>query len=94
MKRGQLLLAIVAALAAGAVAWFAGGQGDKEEPSTNPAAAEKAPAGAVRVTFAYSPEKEKLLLPLIEKFNGEGQEVGGKPVFVEGINASSGDAET
>ena len=94
MKRGQLLLAVIAALAVGAVAWFAGGQGDKDEPSTKPTAAEKAPAGALRVTFAYSPEKEKLLLPLIKKFNGEGNEVGGKPVFVEGINASSGDAET
>ena len=94
MKRGQLLLALVAALAVGAVAWFAGGKGDKDEPSTKPTAAAKAPAGAVKVSFAYSPEKEKLLLPLIKKFNGEGNEVGGKPVFVEGINASSGDAET
>jgi Ca-activated chloride channel family protein len=94
MKRGQLLLAVVAALAVGAVAWLAGGSGGKDEPSSMPAAAEKAPAGAVRVSFAYSPEKEKLLLPLIKKFNGEGHEVDGKPVFVEGINASSGDAET
>ena len=31
MKRGQLLLALFAALAVGAVAWFAGGGGDKEE---------------------------------------------------------------
>jgi Ca-activated chloride channel family protein len=94
MKRGQLLLAVIAALAVGAAAWFAGGQGDEDEPSSKPTAAEKAPAGALRVSFAYSPEKEKLLLPLIKKFNGEGNEVGGKPVFVEGINASSGDAET
>ena len=94
MKRGQLLLALVAALAVGAVAWFAGGKGDKDEPSTKTNAAAKAPAGAVRVSFAYSPEKEKLLLPLIAKFNRERTEAGGKPVFVEGINASSGDAET
>ena len=94
MKRGQLLLAVVAAIAVGAVAWFAGGKGDKDESSSKPTAAAKAPAGAVKVSFAYSPEKEKLLLPLIKKFNGEGHEAGGKPVFVEGINASSGDAET
>jgi Ca-activated chloride channel homolog len=94
VKRGQLLLAVVAALAVGAVAWFAGGQGGKYDPSTKPTASTKAPAGAVRVSFAYSPEKEKLLLPLIAKFNREGEEVDGKPIFVEGINASSGDAET
>jgi Ca-activated chloride channel family protein len=87
MKRGQLLLAVVAALAVGAVAWFAGGPGAKDEPESRPAAG---PAkGAVRVSFAYSPEKEKLLIPLIERFNREQREV-----FVEGINASSGDAQT
>ena len=69
MKRGQLLLAIVAALAVGAVAWFAGGPGKEDEPSSKPAASAKAPANAVRVSFAYSPEKEKLLLPLIASFN-------------------------
>ena len=79
MKRGQLLLAVVAALAVGAVAWFAGGRGDKDEsvePSRRPP--RRRPAGAVKVSFAYSPEKEKLLLPLIKKFNGEGNEVGGQ----------------
>ena len=43
------------------------------------------------MTFAYSPEKEKLLKPLITSFNRE-QQVDGV-VFVEGINAASGDAE-
>ena len=87
MKRGQLLLALLAALAVGAVAWFTSGPGSKDEPATKPAAG---PAkGATRVSFAYSPEKEKLLLPLIERFNREQRDV-----FVEGINASSGDAET
>ena len=94
MKRGQLLLAIVAALAVGAVAWFAGGQGEQEdEQASKPAAGAKAPANAIRVSFAYSPEKEKLLKPLIASFNREGAEVGGRPVFIEGINAASGDAE-
>ncbi len=87
MKRGQLLLAIVAALAVGAVAWFAGRE---DEPAPNkPAAGSSTPAAdAVRVTFAYSPEKEKLLKPLIASFNREQQDV-----FIEGINAASGDAE-
>jgi Ca-activated chloride channel family protein len=63
MKRGQLLLAVLAALAVGAVAWFAGGPGKQDKPK--PQAAAPAAKGAVRVSFAYSPEKEKLLLPLI-----------------------------
>ena len=52
-----------------------------------------APKNAIKVSFAYSPEKEKLLLPLIKAFNNKGEEVGGRKVFVEGINAASGDAE-
>jgi Ca-activated chloride channel family protein len=87
VKRGQLLLAVVAALAVGAVAWFAGGRGSDDEPASKKAAG---PAqGATRVSFAYSPEKEKLLVPLIDRFNREHRDV-----FIQGINASSGDAET
>ena len=95
MKRGQLLLALFAALAVGAVAWFAGGSGDKEETSSSKAdKGAPAAANAIRVSFAYSPEKEKLLVPLIKAFNRERTEVDGRPVFIEGINASSGDAES
>src|SRR4051794_39475509 len=86
MKRGQLLLAILAALAVGAVAGVAGGPGKKVEPKTRSTAS--APKNAVRVSFAYSPEKEKLLLPLIVGFNRSQRKV-----FVEGVNAASGDAE-
>lgn len=51
------------------------------------------PEGAVRVHFAYSPEKEKLLKPLIREFNSQRDRVGGKAVFVEGEVVSSGEAE-
>ena len=47
------------------------------------------PEGALRIPFAYSPEKEKLLTPLIRQFNEE----DGK-AFVEGEVVSSGEAET
>jgi Ca-activated chloride channel family protein len=87
MKRGQLLLAVLAALAVGAVAWFAGGPGRQDKPK--PQAAARADKGAIRVSFAYSPEKEKLLLPLIASFNREQRKV-----FVEGVDAASGDAES
>ncbi|HWC27445.1 MAG TPA: substrate-binding domain-containing protein, partial [Solirubrobacteraceae bacterium] len=52
-----------------------------------------APAGAVTVSFAYSPEKEKLLVPLVAKFNDSNTEVDGKRVFVKAQNVSSGDAQ-
>src|SRR3954452_23374093 len=53
-----------------------------------------APSDALKITFAYSPEKEVLALPLIKKFNSQHVKVGGRPIFVEAENVSSGDAET
>ena len=53
----------------------------------------KAPAGAIKVTFAYSPEKEQLLKPLIASYNASNAQVNGKQVFVAGENVSSGDAQ-
>ncbi len=93
MKRGQILLALVAALAVGAVAWLAGGGGGKDQPGGKADSGAPAPKNAIQVSFAYSPEKEKLLLPLIESFNRERREAGGRTVVVKGINAASGDAE-
>src|SRR3954470_11115342 len=51
-----------------------------------------APKGALKIEFVYSPEKEKLLVPLIRKFNDQKKQVDGKQVFVEGTVVSSGDA--
>jgi Ca-activated chloride channel family protein len=95
MKRGQLLLAIVAALAVAAVAWFAGGPGTNDDKAADkPAAGGAPPKDAIHVSFAYSPEKEKLLKPLIASFNRERREVGGRVVVVDGANVSSGEAES
>src|SRR3954454_5686120 len=52
-----------------------------------------APKGAVTVDFVYSPEKEKLLTPLIQKFNSQKQQADGKQVFVKASILSSGDAQ-
>src|SRR3954452_19470278 len=52
-----------------------------------------APKGAVTVDFVYSPEKEKLLVPLIQKFNSQKTQVDGKQVFVRARIVSSGDAQ-
>jgi Ca-activated chloride channel family protein len=52
------------------------------------------PAGdALRISFAYSPEKEPLLAPLLAEFNREGVEVGGRPVFVDASIVASGEAQ-
>jgi Ca-activated chloride channel family protein len=92
MKRSQLLIAIVAVAAVALVAVLSGGDdggggsGDDRAPA--------GPKGSLRVSFAYSPEKEKLLKPLIRRFNSEGTRVNGKQVFVEGEVVSSGEAES
>ena len=94
MKRGQLAILLLAALAVALIA-FAGGSTSNEEGSGTTSresgdAPAKAPAGALRVSFPYSPEKEPLLKPLIERFNASRTEVAGKTVFVEGRSESSG----
>ena len=87
MKRGQLLIALLAAVAVAVVAVLSTGGGDDSSESQNDA--QRAPEGAVRISFAFSPEKEKLLEPLIREFN---QQDG--RAFVEGEVVSSGDAQT
>jgi Ca-activated chloride channel family protein len=95
MKRGQLLLALFAAAAVGLVAFLAGGSGGGDDkPSASRAQESKAPADAVVVSFAYSPEKEQLLVPLVRAFNAQQTKVGGRPVVVRAQNVSSGDAES
>ena len=92
MKRSQALIAAIAVVAVVALALGRGGGDD--DGGDEGKAPSKAPAGAIAVPFAYSPEKEKLLEPLIERFNSERREVGGKQVFVEGQVVSSGEAQT
>lgn len=60
-----------------------------EEPVPSEAAA-TAPADAVRVSIAYSPEKADLMAAAIAEFNAKGVEVEGRPVFVEGERVASG----
>ena len=96
MKKSQLGLLAVAAIAVALIAVLGSGGGKSaDKPGSGSASAPaRAPAGAVEVSFAYSPEKERLLLPLVKRFNGSGAKVGGKPVFVSAQNLASGDAET
>jgi Ca-activated chloride channel family protein len=93
--RGRIAV-IVLALAAVVVA-FAASRDDAKESKNTP---RRTPSGsapgadALRVTLAYSPEKERLLKPLIERFNEERHASGGRPVFVDASVVASGDAET
>ena len=91
MKRSQLLILAVAVIAVVAAVVLRAGDGD-DAASVKPQDA-TAPGGALAVSFVYSPEKEKLLKPLIRRFNETSPRVGGKPVFVEGEVMSSGEAE-
>lgn len=54
----------------------------------------QAPANALTISIAYSPEKESWLTERIAAFNAQEQMVNNQPVFVEGLNKSSGLART
>jgi Ca-activated chloride channel family protein len=54
----------------------------------------EAPSNALKITIAYSPEKEGWLKDRIAAFNAGNTKVDGQSVFVEGINKSSGAART
>lgn len=84
MRRINLLLLISLLAALLSACGALGGAGGDDGP----------PANAVRISIAYSPEKEKWLNEQIPAFNAQNVQVGGRPVFVEGVNKSSGAART
>ncbi len=95
MKRGQIVIALLAVVAVVAVAIVStGGGGGGDDDNGGGSGSTSAPKDAVRVSFAYSPEKEKLLEPLIRRFNEQGEQVNGRAVFVEGQVVASGEAES
>jgi Ca-activated chloride channel homolog len=100
MKPGQVLIALIAVVAVvGAVVFSGGGDGGGSGGGSSGGGSTAGSGGtpakdAVQVSFAYSPEKEKLLLPLVKRFNAGGTEVGGRPVFIKAENVSSGVVES
>jgi Ca-activated chloride channel homolog len=78
--------ALVIALAAAAVAFA---YASSREDAGDRAGAGAPPRGTVRVSLLYSPEKEALLAPLIEKFNASRS-----GVFVDARVITSGEAES
>lgn len=91
--KGRFVVILVAVTAIAIAAVVALGGKDDGGGGGSAGGAATAPEDAVTVSFAYSPEKEKLLAPLIRRFNQEGVEAGGRPVFVQAQVISSGDAE-
>jgi Ca-activated chloride channel homolog len=80
-----VLLALVGAMISACGAGSLGGS-DNGTP--------QAPSNAVKITIAYSPEKEGWLKDRIAAFNATNTKLNGQPIFVEGINKSSGAART
>jgi Ca-activated chloride channel family protein len=91
MKPDRLI--VIALALAAVVALVVIGQGDTGDGGGSGDTPKEAPKGAIEINFAYSPEKEKLLEPLIDEFNASGVEADGEQVFVSGEVVSSGDAE-
>ncbi len=54
----------------------------------------QAPLNAVKITIAYSPEKDAWLKDRIAAFNKTNTKIGSQIAFVEGVNKSSGAART
>ncbi len=52
------------------------------------------PSNAIRISMAFSPEKEAWLTERFTAFNATRTEVGGRPIYVEGVQKSSGAART
>jgi Ca-activated chloride channel family protein len=91
MKRDRVAIVLIAVIAV--IALIVIGRGGGGDNGGGAAAPTEAPEGAVEVSFAYSPEKQDLIEPLIDDFNASGTEVRGAPVFVQGEVIASGEAE-
>lgn len=84
MKRSSLLLLLVMLLSACGSSLPLVGENDGSG----------VPANAIKLTFAYSPEKEGWLTERFEAFNRSGAKLNDRPIYVEGVNKSSGAART
>jgi Ca-activated chloride channel family protein len=82
-----LALVAIAVAAVGSLGGDGGGNGGGNGGDARPA------GDAVRIAFVYSPEKEPLLARLLDEFNRERVEAGGRPVFVEPSIVASGEAQ-
>lgn len=86
MRRLQLMLLFTFLVGLLAACGESGGSGNDSGSG--------APANAITISIAYSPEKEKWLTEQIPLFNQRRVEIDGRPIFVEGVQKSSGAART
>lgn len=94
MRAGRLAVILVAIGAVAIAAIVSLGGGGSDDGGGGSSTTAKGPSSdAVRVSFAYSPEKEQLLKPQIEAFNAEQVKVGGRPVYVDAQVVASGEAQ-
>ncbi|MCW3041009.1 MAG: von Willebrand factor type [Solirubrobacterales bacterium] len=95
MSPGRIAVIAVAAVAVvvALVVSAGGGGGGGGGSSSVASVGQTAPAGALVVDFAYSPEKEPLVAARLRAFNAAGHVQGGRTIFVRGQVVSSGDAE-
>src|SRR3954447_19083489 len=91
MRSRLIILGIAVVVVIAAIVATSGGGGDSGGGGGGKVT--NAPKGAETIDFVYSPEKEKLLVPLIQKFNSQKQQADGKQVFVKASILSSGDAQ-
>jgi Ca-activated chloride channel family protein len=86
MRRSSLVLLIALMSAVLMACGGPGGLGGSGTPEP--------PSNAVKINIAYSPEKEGWLTERISAFNTTNTKINGQPIFVEGLNKSSGAART
>ncbi|MEA2436216.1 MAG: Ca-activated chloride channel, partial [Thermoleophilaceae bacterium] len=92
MRSRLIILGLAVVVVIAAIVASSGGGGGSGSAGSGGSGG-TAPKGALKISLVYSPEKEKLLVPLIQKFNDRKTQVDGKQVFVEGKVVSSGDAQ-
>jgi Ca-activated chloride channel family protein len=97
MKGARLVFVIVTlAAVVAAIVYSMSGTKNKSASTTPGQTTTQAPAvkGEVKITLAYSPEKELMLTDLTKRFNAESHVAAGKKIVVDIQNWSSGKAET
>jgi Ca-activated chloride channel family protein len=87
------LLVILLAIGVAVISFAASRGGDEQSGRASPTATRTATAGTLHIQFAYSPEKAKLIPPLIDAFNASRPVSGDRQIHVDGLNIASGDAE-
>ncbi|HEX8123558.1 MAG TPA: VWA domain-containing protein [Solirubrobacteraceae bacterium] len=94
--RGRVVVIVIALVAVvlAAVGSLGGDDSGDKGGSTGSGGGAKPAGDAIRISLAYSPEKEVLLAKLLDEFNRDGVESGGRPIFVDASIVASGEAQS